>query len=76
MKNLLADDPVHHFGSAWAGLMFLTVGLNLMIALVFPAAWPAVMGILPAASKIGLFVVQYGVARTKALLQLVLFSLR
>jgi intracellular septation protein len=76
MKGLLADDPVIRFGSVWASLMFLTAALNLVIALVFPASWPAVSGVLPAISKLGLFVVQRVVARVKAVLQPVLLSQR
>jgi intracellular septation protein A len=33
------------FGYVWAGLMFLTAGLNLVFAVGFPQAWPAFLAI-------------------------------
>lgn len=47
------------FGYAWAGLMFLTAGLNLVVAILLPAQWPVFLATFPAASKIVLFAVQY-----------------
>lgn len=47
------------FGFAWAALMLLTAGLNLVFALAFTAAWPAFIGIFPLASKLLLFAAQF-----------------
>jgi len=51
------------FGYAWAGLMALTAVANLVIAISFPAYWPAFMAIFPMASKIALFAVQFATVR-------------
>jgi intracellular septation protein A len=52
------------FGYAWAGLLFLTGAANLVVAVAFPAQWPAFLAIFPMASKIALFAVQYLTVRT------------
>lgn len=51
------------FGYAWAGLMFITGAANLVIAIRFPALWPAFLAIFPMASKIALFGVQFVTVR-------------
>ena len=51
------------WGYAWAGLMFVTAALNAVIALRFTAQWPLFVAVFPAASKIGLFAVQYASIR-------------
>jgi intracellular septation protein A len=50
------------FGYAWAGLMFGSAALNIALALTLDAkTWAAVMSAWGIFSKIGLFLVQYGV---------------
>ena len=52
------------FGFVWAGLMFASAALNLIIAFTLDAAtWAAVMSIWSMASKIGLFLIQYATMR-------------
>lgn len=51
------------FGYVWAGLMGLTALANLLVAVAFPNAWPAFIAVVPFASKIALFAVQYTVIR-------------
>jgi intracellular septation protein len=48
------------FGYAWAGLMFFTAALNIVLALNLDAkTWAAAMSGWGTASKIGLFLIQY-----------------
>jgi intracellular septation protein A len=48
------------FGYVWAGLMFATGALNLvLVAHGDPKAWAWFIGVFPIASKLGLFAVQY-----------------
>ncbi|CAN5682442.1 septation protein IspZ [soil metagenome] len=50
------------FGYAWAGLMFGSAALNIALALTLDAkTWAAVMSAWGIFSKIGLFLIQYGV---------------
>ncbi|MDB5435693.1 MAG: hypothetical protein JWR47_1950 [Phenylobacterium sp.] len=51
------------FGYVWAGLMALTALANLAVAVVLPSQWPAFIAIVPLASKIALFAVQYATVR-------------
>ncbi|MGZ5907815.1 MAG: inner membrane-spanning protein YciB, partial [Reyranella sp.] len=52
------------FGYAWAGLMFASAALNVVLALALEAAsWAAAMSAWGIASKLGLFLVQYAVMR-------------
>ena len=55
------------FGYVWAGLMFVTAASNLVVALAFPARWPAYLATFPMTSKIGLFAIQYLTVRHFAL---------
>jgi intracellular septation protein len=49
------------FGYVWAGLMFASAALNVALALSLdPKTWAAVMSGWGLASKIGLFLIQYG----------------
>jgi intracellular septation protein A len=57
----LVGDVMDRFGMIWAGLMFLSAGLNLVIALFFTAWWPLFIAIFPLASKFGLFAVHIAV---------------
>ena len=53
----LVGDVMDRFGVIWAALMFVSAGLNLVIAIFFTAWWPLFIGIFPLASKFGLFAV-------------------
>ena len=57
----LVGDVMDRFGMIWAALMFLSAGLNLVIAMFFTAWWPLFIGIFPLASKFGLFAVHIAV---------------
>ncbi len=58
-------DLVVSFGYVWAGLMFFSAALNLVVALNSSVlAWGAFMAIYATTSKIALFAVQYGVMKT------------
>jgi hypothetical protein len=59
-----APDLGLFFGYIWAGLMFLTAAANLGLALFAdPKVWAWFIGVVPLASKIGLFFIQYLVLR-------------
>src|SRR6185369_1572304 len=48
------------FGFVWAGLMFGSAALNIMLALALdPVTWSAAMSIWGIASKVALFLIQY-----------------
>ena len=47
------------FGYVWAGLMLMTAAANLAVAIYLPARWPAFVAVVPLASKLALFAVQY-----------------
>ena len=50
------------FGFAWAGLMFLTAALNLVVVLRYPDYWLAFLATFPALSKLLLFSVHGAVS--------------
>jgi intracellular septation protein len=53
------------FGFVWAGLMFGSAVLNVVLALTLdPIAWSATMSIWGIASKVALFLIQYVTMRT------------
>lgn len=55
-----ARDVANVFGYVWAGLMFATGALNLVLALHGdPKLWAWYIGVFPIASKLALFAVQY-----------------
>jgi intracellular septation protein A len=58
-----ADDLMVRWGYAWAGLMFASAVANLAVAWTLPANWPAYVAIVPLASKLALFAVQYASVR-------------
>jgi intracellular septation protein len=67
-REHLHDDVMIRWGYVWAGLMFLTAALNAVVALSASlAVWSAFIAIFPAASKIGLFAVQYVAVRAQAI---------
>jgi intracellular septation protein len=47
------------WGYAWAGLMFVTALVNIVVAIRFTSLWPAFIAVAPMASKLALFAVQY-----------------
>ena len=51
------------WGYVWAGLMGLTALANIAVAVWFTAQWPAFIAVVPMASKLGLFAVQYASIR-------------
>jgi intracellular septation protein A len=57
----LVGDVMDRFGMIWAALMFISAGLNLVVAVFFTAWWPLFVGIFPLASKFGLFAVHIAV---------------
>ena len=67
-REHLHDDVMIRWGYVWAGLMFFTAVLNAVVALSASlAVWSAFIAIFPAASKIGLFAVQYLSVRAQAM---------
>jgi len=60
----LVPDLAWTFGFVWAGLMFLSAALNIALALTLdPVSWSAMMSIWGIASKVALFLAQYGLMR-------------
>ena len=60
----LVPDLAWIFGFVWAGLMFLSAALNIALALTLdPVSWSAMMSIWGIASKVALFLAQYGLMR-------------
>ena len=56
----MVPDIAWIFGFVWAGLMFASAALNILLALTLdPIAWSATMSIWGLASKIALFLIQY-----------------
>jgi len=54
-----AEPIMVRFGYVWAGLMFATALANLGVAVAFPKLWPAFVAVVPMASKLALFAIQY-----------------
>lgn len=53
------------FGYVWAGLMFFSAAVNLVVALnTSVLAWGAFMSVYATASKLALFAVQYGLMKS------------
>ena len=60
----VAPDIAIAFGFVWAGLMFFSAGLNLVLVMTLkPVTWALVMSIWGTASKITLFAVQFTTMR-------------
>ena len=67
-KAYLPDRVIVFWGYVWAGLMFTTAAANLVIAVTMShAAWVWFIGVVPLASKLGLFAVQYASMRWVAI---------
>jgi intracellular septation protein A len=62
----LIGDRMTFFGFVWAGLMFLTAVLNVIVAVWFTAGWPEFIAVFPLASKIALFLVHFAIIRITA----------
>jgi intracellular septation protein len=53
------------FGYVWAGLMFFSAALNIALALSLDVTtWAAIKSVWAIGSKVGLFLIQYGVMKT------------
>ncbi len=53
------------FGYVWAGLMFFSAALNIVLALLLdPAAWAAVKSVWAISSKFALFGIQYAIMKS------------
>ena len=53
------------FGYVWAGLMFFSAALNIVLALSLDVAtWAAVKSVWAIGSKVGLFLIQYAVMKS------------
>ena len=64
----LVPDVAVTFGFVWAGLMFASAALNLIVALNFSVAtWAKVMSVYGPVSKLVLFAVQYPTMRAVAI---------
>lgn len=73
-KELVPDIAVV-FGFVWAGLMFFSAVLNIIVALNFSVlSWASFMSVYGVVSKLGLFLIQYvtmraiGIRRRQAML--------
>jgi intracellular septation protein len=61
----MVPDIAFIFGFVWAGLMFFSAGLNLLVALHFSVAtWATFMSVYGIASKLALFLIGFGAMRT------------
>ena len=60
----IVPDLAYIFGFVWAGLMFGSAALNIVLALTLdPVTWSATMSIWGIASKLTLFLIQYATMR-------------
>jgi hypothetical protein len=59
IANGHAEPLMVAWGYVWAGLMFVSAAANLVVAWKLPALWPAYLAVVPMASKLGLFAVQF-----------------
>lgn len=63
----LIPDVAYAFGFVWAGLMFASAALNIVLAMMLdPLTWSATMAVWGIASKVVLFLLQYATMRTIA----------
>lgn len=60
----VVPDLAYIFGFVWAGLMFGSAALNIVLALTLdPVPWSAAMSVWGIASKVALFLIQYATMR-------------
>jgi intracellular septation protein len=57
------EDVMVVFGYVWAGLMALSAGLNLAVAVWLPEQWPLYKAIFPIGSKLVLFAIHFATVR-------------
>jgi intracellular septation protein len=68
IAQMTVADLAITFGYVWAGMMFFSAALNIVLALMLdPATWAAVKSTWAIASKVGLFMVQYAVMKSTAI---------
>ena len=60
-QKALVGDVMDRFGMIWSALMFLSAGLNLIVAVFFTEWWPLFIAVFPLASKFGLFAIHIAV---------------
>jgi intracellular septation protein len=61
----VVPDVAFIFGYVWAGLMFFSAALNVVVALNFSVvAWSAFMSVYAIVSKAALFLIGYATMRT------------
>jgi len=61
----LVPDVATIFGFVWAGLMFATAALNIVVAMNYSvAAWATLMAVYAAGSKLALFLIGFATMRT------------
>jgi intracellular septation protein A len=61
----VVPDVAYIFGFVWAGLMFLSAGVNIVLALHLGVAeWASAMTAYGIATKLGLFLIQYATMRS------------
>lgn len=60
-QKALVGDVMDRFGMIWSALMFLSAGLNLIVAVFFTPWWPLFIAVFPLASKFGLFAIHIAV---------------
>lgn len=58
-----ADHVMITFGYVWAGLMAATAIANLVVAVAFTPWWTTFIAVVPMATKIALFLIQYATMR-------------
>ena len=64
----IVPDVAVIFGFVWAGLMFASAALNLIVAVNFSVAtWATVMSVYGPVSELGLFAIQYATMRAVAI---------
>jgi intracellular septation protein len=64
----LVPDVAVTFGFVWAGLMFASAALNLIVVANFSvAAWATIMSVYGPVSKLALFAIQYATMRAVAI---------
>ena len=67
-REHLEESVMIGWGYVWAGLMFVTAALNIFFALATSlAVWSAFIAVVPAASKVALFAIQYLAIRAQAI---------
>ncbi len=67
-REHLGDHVMIGWGYVWAGMMFFTAVLNVVVVMTMSlAAWSAFIAVFPIVSKAGLFALQYVMIRAQAI---------